>query len=80
MTVEVAGSAETTAATNPRIAYADAAWATSYVVERERSRITVRREAGQVVIRDLVSGVHASGETYLDALWAFDRLRRPPGD
>ncbi len=78
MSVDIAGPYQVGEGVNPRIRYAPHSGPTpTYSVRgRQRERITVRREGGLVVIRDIKSGVAAEGSTYLDALQAFQKARR----
>ena len=77
MSVDVVGSSQAAVITDPRIHYAMRPGAATYAVQaRPRSRIVTRHVGTQVVVRDFASGVEGSGDTYLDALWAFDRARR----
>ncbi len=78
MSVDIAGSHQTGMVSDPRITYAprEASGATYRVQSQQRQRVIVRHVGGRVVLRDLTSGVEASGPTYLDALWTFQKARR----
>lgn len=79
MNLDIAGSSDQSVPTDPRIRYVSVRGTGSYSVPAHavRQRIITRRRGDQIIVRDLVSGAQGSGATYLDALQAFDRARRP---